>query len=77
MASYITFSGARPSESGKTSIWEVHSIHGACLGRIAWMGGWRKYAFHVEPHTVYEEKCLREIAEFCEFRTQLHRANKS
>jgi hypothetical protein len=36
------------------------------LGYINWNTGWRCYAFYTESDTFYEEKCLRNIAEFLE-----------
>jgi hypothetical protein len=54
-----------PSATGKTKRWDVHSRHGgALLGRIAWFGRWRKYAFYPWPETVFEEVCMRELSEF-------------
>jgi hypothetical protein len=43
------------------------------LGWVAWFSRWRKYAFYPKPETVYEEDCLRDIAEFCEAKTKEHK----
>ena len=53
---------------GKTDLWLVRSKHGEqpCLGRVAWFGRWRKYAFFPEPGCVFEEVCMRELSEFIE-----------
>jgi hypothetical protein len=47
------------------------------IGTVAWFGRWRQYCFFPKASTVYERKCLREIASFCEERTKdFHRARK-
>jgi hypothetical protein len=72
---YFDFFGR--SESGKTMIWEVITNDGNTrLGIVSWFGRWRKYAFYPNGGTVFEEKCLREIAEVCETITKLHRKKK-
>ena len=63
---WIRFSVSRKSESGKTRIWKVLSNDDDSLGEVRWYGRWRKYAFHPEIFTVYEQDCLRKIADFCE-----------
>jgi hypothetical protein len=37
---------------------------------VRWFSRWRKYAFYPGRETVFEEDCLREIADFCETRTR-------
>ena len=62
----------------KTNIYHVlpkDDMHGR-LGRVIWFARWRKYVFEPEPETVYEETCLREIAEFVEQETAAHRKAK-
>ena len=72
---YFTDKGA--SASGKTRIWEVLPEHSVIpLGTVKWFGRWRKYSFFPELNTVYEQDCLRDIAEFCETITRQHRENK-
>jgi hypothetical protein len=62
-------------DTGKTKIWEVMSKgQGAILGVIKWYGAWRKYSFSPRSNTIFEEKCLRDIADFCERETLAHRA---
>ena len=64
-----------PSESGKTERFTVVATQGdVFLGRIAWYGRWRKYAFEPFRDTVFEQDCLRDIADFCEAKTKEHRA---
>lgn len=63
--------GASPS--GKTQVWRIEAMGGVTLGLVRWFGPWRKYAFYPASGTVYEEVCLRELAEFCAARTQNHR----
>ena len=66
MAKWIRFSRPRKSASGKTQVWKVLSNDDDSLGEIRWYGRWRKYAFHPEIFTIYEQDCLRKIADFCE-----------
>lgn len=73
--SWITFSHAGRSKSGKTEIWIVHPKDNphATLGMISWYSPWRKYVFSPAPGTVFEEDCLRTIAEFVEAQTRQHK----
>lgn len=59
---------ALPQKAGtKTMIWAVLATKdNTKLGEIRWFGRWRKYTFQPAPDTVYEEDCLRDIADFCE-----------
>ena len=43
------------------------------LGEVKWFGRWRGYAFFPELYTIYEQKCMREIADFIEAQTKEHR----
>ena len=59
----------------KTNVWDVLVKDGAStLGQVRWFGRWRCYAFYPEPDTVYEQQCLRDIADFCKDETKEHRA---
>lgn len=62
---YIQFQFRERSLSGKTVIYDVEEKRGIRLGEIRWFAVWRRYAFYPQPCTVFEEKCLGEIAEFC------------
>jgi hypothetical protein len=70
---WVTFCWKRNSDSGKTQIWEIVSDDRMLLGYVEWHGRWRKYAFFPLSVTLYEEVCLREIAEFIETLTKQHR----
>lgn len=60
----------------KTKRWFVFStVDSGLLGTISWFGRWRKYAFGTNGG-VFEETCLRDIADFCEARTHEHREAK-
>jgi hypothetical protein len=60
----------------KTTVWEVvNKETGARIGRIGWYGGWRGYAFFPFPNCLFEQQCLRDIADFVEEQTKLHREN--
>jgi hypothetical protein len=72
---WITFRWIRNSESGKTQGWEVvNTDNSSLLGYVEWFGRWRKYAFRPLSLTFYEQDCLREIAEFVELQTTMHRS---
>jgi hypothetical protein len=59
----------------KTKRWKVATTYDATiLGRIAFYPRWRKYAFYPETNTLYEQDCLRDIAEFLETETKAWRA---
>jgi hypothetical protein len=63
----------------KTNIYEVLEKGGgltARLGEIRWFGRWRKYAFYPADATIYEETCMRDIAQFIEEETKARRAKK-
>lgn len=73
---YIQFVEDTPA--AKTNRWEVVTLPGSTvIGRITWYGPWRKYCFFPRGETVYEQVCLREIADFCETETATHKARKS
>ena len=68
---YIEFSRPRPSATGKTQIWRVLADahvdwEGYSIGEIKWHGAWRRYALFPGRDTLFEQDCLRKIADFCE-----------
>lgn len=78
MPKYIRFAFINQSDSGKTKIWEVMTVDGqTVLGSVKWFGRWRKYSFAPASDTVFEEQCLRDIADFCQEQTALKRKEKS
>lgn len=60
--------------TGKTERWEVETLTGNLLGHVRWHGAWRQYAFD-SLLSVYEPRCLRDIANFCETKTREYRKN--
>lgn len=69
---HIKFVPAPPKP--KTKVWWVVSKYdGLFLGWVGWFPRWRKYAFFPQKDTVYEEVCLREIADFCVKHTKAHK----
>lgn len=61
------------SKSGKTEVHMVHSKQGnLMLGMIKWEGPWRGYAFFPFDNTLYEQRCLRDIAGFIETLNREH-----
>lgn len=73
---YIEVRGAGKSPSGKTLRYTVHAKkNGAQLGIIQWNAQWRRYAFEPCFPTVFEEVCLRDIADVLETQTAVHKAS--
>jgi hypothetical protein len=63
-----------PDPKRKTKVWWVVSKYDNIqLGTISWFSRWRKYSFFPKGDTVYEWVCLRDIADFCEEQTRLHK----
>ncbi len=58
----------------KTLRWAVQTKGGEHLGVIRWNSGWRCYSFYPDPDTLYEVKCMIQIAKFLETQTDLIRA---
>jgi len=72
--SFIIFEQRKPKP--KTKVWAVLSKDGGQIGTVCWYGPWRKYCFVPMDGTVFEQVCLREIAQFCENATRQHREDK-
>lgn len=76
MSKWIEFVDAGCSASGKTRVWEVRvKEDGYHLGKVSWYAPWRKYIFHPTGSSIYEQDCLRDIADFIELQTKLHKQN--
>jgi hypothetical protein len=74
--SYIEFVQVPPvaGEKRKTKIWQVRAKEdGAFLGEVRWFGRWRGYSYFPYNDTIYEHRCLRDIAEFVESKSKAHR----
>jgi hypothetical protein len=57
-----------------TKRWTIVAHDGEVeLGEVKWFGKWRCYAYFPLNDTLYEKQCLRDIAAFCERRTNEHR----
>jgi len=64
-------------EKPKTEIWAVLTKGDKLvLGVIRWHGPWRSYAFFPKGGTLYEEDCLRDIADFIEEKMKEWRQKK-
>jgi hypothetical protein len=76
-AKWIRFE-KRPTTPGyKTDIWHVVATQGdGYLGTVKWWGGWRRYCFFPADGSLYEQDCLRDIADFCETETRNYKAAK-
>lgn len=71
---WVDFTLQSRPENRVTDVWEVITKpRGAAqtvLGHVKWFGHWRKHVFFPLALTVYDPKCLRDIANFCEKMTK-------
>jgi len=70
---YINIFELPQDPNRKTKTWVVRGKYGATLGGVVWFNRWRQYAFQPNPKCVFEEDCLRDIAQFVEERTYEHK----
>lgn len=68
---WITFTLA--GNNPKTKIFTVMAKEGGFLGTVKWYAPWRKYCFVPADYTVFEQDCLRDIADFIERETAEHK----
>lgn len=76
---WLKFVPIDPLQPRKTKIWGVCTKGSKLrpeekLGEVYWFGAWRKYVFYPDD-AVFESTCLRDIADFCEMKTQEHYRN--
>jgi hypothetical protein len=71
--SFIVVKFKHYSDSMKTKVFAVQDARGDELGTIQWHVPWRKYVFAPRAGTLYDEKCMREIAYACHELTEGHR----
>jgi hypothetical protein len=66
------------SSTGKTLILDIRSKEDKplILGTIRWFSAWRKYCFYPSNLTIFEQDCLRQIADWIEKLTSDHKAAK-
>ncbi len=72
MGKWITLAAAEVQKGTRTLRWKVLTLEGALLGHVQWFARWRGYAFFPDAETVFEETCLRDLADFCEQATRDH-----
>jgi len=71
---WIDFEDAGTSGSGITRVWKVvNKEFGALLGTVRWYPGWRRYVFEPKAGTIFEQDCLRCIADFVVYQTVEHK----
>lgn len=78
---YVAFYDRGVMKGRKTSVYDVYPYSGdkvepGPLGWIKWFGRWRKYSFFPATDAVFEETCLRDIADFCVQVTKEYRTSK-
>ena len=70
---YITVVEAVQIVGHKTKRYNVLPREGSRLGEIFWYSPWRGFVFAPTFNTIYEQVCLREIAQVCEKLTAAQR----
>ena len=75
---FIHFQKLNKPLGRKTDIWNVDPLQagGFTLGQVKWFGAWRRYAFFPSAGTVFEETCLRQIANFCQHETYVYKESR-
>ncbi len=73
---HLKFVEAEPNKKTRR-MWVVNKHDDVPLGNIGWFGRWRKYAFYPLPGMVFEQDCLRDIADYIETMTKEHRQKLS
>lgn len=75
---WVSFQLEERRFGAKTDLWYVWSLKepAAHLGVVKWFGAWRKYAFFPAVQTLFEQDCLRDIAEFIEQETVKQRKGR-
>ena len=73
---FIFFYNHGSIEGRKTNSYSVMTLENIKLGQIKWFSNWRKYCFYPQQDTVYEEVCLKEIAEFIQQETYNYKKNR-
>jgi hypothetical protein len=67
----------RPIELSKSGITKIYNVYpkesDSALGQIKWFARWRKYSYFPNTGTLYEEKCLRDLATVIEDLTKQHK----
>lgn len=75
MKTYIDF--YEIESKGKTKKWTIlNKDNSSNLGYISWYGAWRRYCFFPNQLTIFEQTCLRDIANFIEIQTKLYNDNR-
>lgn len=74
MSKWLAFRDRGLSASAKTRRWAVQPKDGGRpIGLVIWHSPWRLYCFAPNPNTMFEQDCLRDIAEFIQARTREHK----
>jgi len=75
MKSWIRFEEQPIPPGQKTKRWLVETEDGnLTLGTVKWYGAWRCYSFFPSPATLFEQQCLRDIADFVAKATAEHKS---
>ena len=61
----------------KTLVLHVLNTSDQFLGKIAWFGSWRQYVYESEDGIIYNDQCLRDIADVCTNLNDEHKKRKS
>mgnify|MGYP001575296905 CR=1 FL=1 len=62
----------------ETHVWTVVTKDGGVgLGEVKWFGRWHGYAFYPKPDMIYDEACLRDVADFIKAQMDARRAARA
>lgn len=78
MAKWVSFNLEERRRGARTDVWHVWNLRNppSHLGVVKWWTPWRRYCFFAEALTVFEQDCLRDLAQFVEQQTVQHRKGK-
>jgi hypothetical protein len=63
-----------------TKVWGISPKNSALpnfIGTVSWFPAWRCYCFFPNTGSIYEPTCLRDIADFCEEKTQERKTERT
>ena len=70
---YCVMKETDPNSGPAERSWDIHSKKNFLLGSVAWLASWRRYVFVPANNVMFEEQCLRDIAQFIESATKEHK----
>ena len=73
---HLIFKAEEPKP--KTKVWSVWNyVTRELIGKVAWGSSWRKYVFFTYGDMMFDEGCMRHLADFVELQTRIHKQRRS